>query len=243
MAPGSGSPTGGVRFLRDGEPIASVALTRIGATSVATLAGSAEGGRVTAEYGGDLNFNGSVSGAVAVLSPRVDVTVTSDRNPAAAGTVTFTATVVPNPGTAAPTGSVRFSVDGAAMASVPLVKGGATSIITLTAGSHAVGAEYSRRLDLSGGKRTHDAARDWAASTLTLTADAQSVIYGQAVTFTAQLPGSATGAVRFSDNAVPIGSAPLTAGTASLMAPALAAGTHTIAASGTAARRRRKCSW
>jgi uncharacterized protein (TIGR03437 family) len=238
VAPGSGAPTGGVRFLRDGDPIASVALTRIGATSVATLAGSAEGGRVTAEYGGDLNFNGSVSGAVAVLSPRVDVTVTSDRNPAAAGSVTFAATVVPNPGTAAPTGIIRFSVDGAVTGSVPLVKGGATSTMTLAAGSHAVGAEYSgdSTYPAASGRMTQVVTAP--ASTLTLTADAQSVIYGQAVTFTAQLPGSATGAVRFSDNGVPLGSASLSAGTASMMAPALAAGTHTIAASwdgGTAA--------
>src|SRR6185437_5957583 len=68
------------------------------------------------------------------------------------------------------------------------------------------------------------------AATMTLTASAQSVVYGQAVTFTAQLPGSVTGAVRFSDNGAPLGSAALTSGAASLMAAALAAGTHTVSA-------------
>ena len=72
--------------------------------------------------------------------------LTSNLSPAVVGQdVKFTASVVPNSGTATPTGSVVFSVDGNVTASVALSDSGTAdwSTSSLTAGQHAILASYA----------------------------------------------------------------------------------------------------
>jgi len=74
-----------------------------------------------------------------------NTTLAASANPVVPGTtVTFTATVAPVSGTGTPTGSIVFSIDEAAVATVTLSAGKATyTTSTLTAGEHYVLAAYS----------------------------------------------------------------------------------------------------
>ena len=232
--PGSGAPTGTVRFLRDRQPIATVALVPMGSASSATIATSGQTGSLSAEYLGDANFAGSVSVSTTVDTPGVQVTLASDRNPTAAGqAVTFTATVTPNPGNGTPLGSVQFTADGAALGTVALSAGHATLVVTLPAGAHRIAANYSGDASYPAGSASLTQTITGGAATLKLTSSASSPVFGESVTFTAQLAPAAVGTVQFSDGGTALGFAALVSGVANLTVSALAAGTHTIGAAWT----------
>jgi hypothetical protein len=90
-------------------------------------------------------FVAKVSIGTAATTTPTTTTLTSSANPAAPGvTVTFTATVSASSGTAVPTGSVVFSVDGAAKGTITLVSRVAKwSTATLAEGAHTVKATYN----------------------------------------------------------------------------------------------------
>ena len=120
-APGTGTPTGSVRFLRDGVALGIAPLVKGSATIIASAAGT-----ITAEYPGDNNYAASSSTASAA-APKALVMLSSDRNPVAAGQpVTLSVVVMPNPGTVVPGGSLRFTANGAALGTVTLSAGRAT---------------------------------------------------------------------------------------------------------------------
>lgn len=221
VAPGAGVPTGAVRFLRDGVAIGTAALS----AGVATLDGAGQTGNLRAEYAGDLNFLPSVSAALGVSAPRVDLRITA-ANPAPAGPVALTVSAVPNPGAAVPTGTVQVTVDGAASASAALSAGAATVTLNLQAGAHAIAASYSGDAVYPAASASLVLSVTAPAGTIALTANPQSPVYGEPITFTAQLPPGASGTVRFTDGAVPLGD---TEGV--LTVSRLSAGSHAIAAS------------
>jgi uncharacterized protein (TIGR03437 family) len=226
-APGAGTPTGSVRFRRDGAPVAMVGLAGGKASFTTTAPGA-----ITAEYLGDGNFNGSGS-MWATATAAVLVSLTGDRNPAMPGQpVTVTATVTPSPGTVAPTGTVQFTADGVALGTVAVAGGRASVTTTFAAGPHEVVAAYS-------GDATYPAASSSLTQVVTavqtglgLNPSAPSSVYGQPVTFTARLGAAdATGTVKFTDGATALGSAALAGGAASLTVGGMAAGAHRIVAS------------
>ncbi|HTK77443.1 MAG TPA: Ig-like domain-containing protein, partial [Gemmataceae bacterium] len=179
VAPGSGTPTGSVRFLRDGVAIGTAVLGR----GVATLVSSVSGA-ITAEYSGDANFLASASTATAP-PPKAIVMLSSDRNPAAAGApVTFTAVVTPNPGTVIPTGTIRFTADGTLLGSMILSAGRGTVTSALASGSHAVEAAYAGDSVYPAASGTLTQIVTGAPSGLGLSASVPSAVYGQPVTFT-----------------------------------------------------------
>lgn len=69
-----------------------------------------------------------------------------------------------------------------------------------------------------------------AASTTTLTASPNPSVAGQTVTLTASVTAGATGSVSFLDGATPIGTATLSAGTATLATTQLGVGSHALTA-------------
>jgi large repetitive protein len=236
IAPGSGAPTGAVRFLRDGQTIGTVALEPMGASSSATLGGPAPIGSVTAEYSGDAEFTGSVSAAVVAGSPRVQVTLTSNSNPSAEGEpVVFTATVTPNAGTTPPAGSIVFAADGATLGSTPLAAGRANLTATMAVGSHAMTATYAGDAIYPAASTSLTQVVSAPAANLTLTLVERDPVVGQPVTLMAQVSGDGTGRVEFTDGGRTLGSAALISGVARITVTTLAAGTHAIAASWSAA--------
>ncbi len=170
----------------------------------------------------------------------------SSANPAPVGSaVTFIATVN---GTA-PTGSLNFTDNGAAIAGCTAValavSGDAGSAVcatsTLAAGSHTIVASYSGNATnaVSSGTLTQTITGSGGAvvTTTALTSSINPANVGNPVTFTATVTGSApTGTVTFTDGGAAIGcnAVPVVSGlayTAQCTSSALALGTHNIMAS------------
>ncbi len=212
VAPGAGIPTGLVTFFDGTTAVGSAALaeTASGDQAVIGLANLPEGtDSLTARYAGDDDFTASTSAAVSQTvhqaPPEVGTTTTvaSSANPSVFGQpVTFTATVTAADGSV-PTGSVQFSVDGAALGSpVPVGANGqavSAPVADLAAGAHTVVAAYSgattatEQYEVSGAVVTQQV--DQAAVTATVAVSpASPITYGQQPTFTVQLHPVAPGA-------------------------------------------------
>jgi hypothetical protein len=140
------------------------------------------------------------------------------------------------------TGTVQFSVDGAAVASVPIVAGQASySTAGLATGAHLVGAAYggdAANLPSASPTLTQSVGPALRATTTVVTSNRNpSANFGQNVTFTATVrpvtgTGIPTGTVRFSIDGTPVG-ADLTLnaqGRATYSTAALSAGSHTVIA-------------
>ena len=150
------APTGTVAFLDGRTTIAGCGAQPLNASGQATcttssLAAGTHG--ITAGYGGDASNLASASAELSqvvnpVVIPPLSVVLKSSLNPSSVGVaVTFTATVTGN----APTGTVRFTSDGATISgctAVALTGSGntRTAVCTtsgLTAGGHGIRAAYS----------------------------------------------------------------------------------------------------
>ena len=138
---------------------------------------------------------------------------------------------MPNPGTAVPRGSVEFTANGAALGTVTLAAGRATLTTPLGPGQYVISAAYAGDGVYPAASGTLTQVISGTVSGMALTASAPSSIFGQPVTFTAQLASAGTGVVRFFDGLTLLGSAPLNAGTASLTVALPAAGARTVSAS------------
>jgi uncharacterized protein (TIGR03437 family) len=166
--------------------------------------------------------------------PPVTLTLSSSVNPSTVGqAVTFAASLAGGSGTL--TGSVRF-FDGTVLLGSAAVAGvqATYTTFTLSLGSHAIVAKYSG--DASAQVSLGQVVNGMASKTA-VSANPASILYGQAVTVTAQVgpappagfaaPG---GQVTFQDNGYPAGIATLSSGTATLNLNSLPVGTHQITA-------------
>jgi YVTN family beta-propeller protein len=167
----------------------------------------------------------------------------SSTNPSTSGqSITLTATVSGSAGTAA--GTVNF-LDGATSipgcASVTLSSGSAACVTSgLAVGSHSLTARYSGStayIPSTSGAITQTVNAAPVAATVTIASSANPSNAGQAVTFTANVSGSAgvaTGTVNFLDGATSIpgcAAVTLAAGSATCTTSALSVGSHSILAS------------
>jgi hypothetical protein len=186
--------------------------------------------RITAAYGGDVNF-GPSAGATSqtVLSK---VTLASLANPALHGqVVSLSAGVSPAPAS----GSITFKDSGTILATVALNNGHAVySTSALAIGRHSLIAIYSG----GGVSNVVSQVVNKANTTVTMAQSVNPSVHGQTVTFTAGAHAVAPGAgipagvVTFRDGATVLGSVPLNAsGVASLSTAALTVGSHSITAS------------
>jgi Bacterial Ig-like domain (group 3)/NHL repeat len=158
---GGTSPTGTIGFTSDGSTITgcgSVTLTSSHAQcTTSTL--PAGNNAIVAAYSGDAN-NGSSSGILTQVVkgiPASTTTLVSSMNPSTSGTsVTFTATISPA-GPPAPTGTVTFTSNGAAISGCPVVTlSGLTATCTasLPVGTDPVLAAYSGDSNYTGSSGT-----------------------------------------------------------------------------------------
>lgn len=244
VAPGGGTPTGTVQFLKDGAVASTVALVGL------TAEFPRSPGTFTAVYSGDGNFNGSTSNGVTIYPPATSsLSLSSSPNPSTLGqAVTFTATIRTSGGSpfaGSPTGTVEFT-DGTKLLGRSSVSGGQATYTTsaLTGGSHSITAQYS-------GDSTWPTASDscsqmvFATVTMSVTAAPSATVYGQSVVVTALVGATSvpagfappTGQVTFSLPGAglfwpptPLGAAPLESGTATFSVNALPVGTQTITA-------------
>ncbi len=146
--------------------------------------------------------------------------------------ITFTATVTPN----GATGVVNFS-NGAIVLGTGTLSGGVATLITssLNAGTYLITATYPGDANYSASSSvpvTVTIARVTPGQGGTQGVTAASLpnpsAFGNSITFTATVPAQATGTITFYDGTISLGTAAITAGRATLMTSALAAGTHSI---------------
>jgi Bacterial Ig-like domain (group 3) len=154
MAPGAGVPTGTVTFSVTPPPgvapvvSAPVELNPEGQATFA-LVGQAVGTyMITVSYGGDVDFQTSISRAFNQIVKQDDTTtdIVSSDNPSFSGeAVTFTATVAAAaPGSGTPTGSVTFYDGKTKLGTVQLTNGSATlTKSTLPVGTDEIKVVYS----------------------------------------------------------------------------------------------------
>ncbi|MFG2194198.1 Ig-like domain repeat protein [Streptomyces sp. NPDC048639] len=152
VPPGTGTPTGSVDFVIDGDTPITVPL--VGNTATLTTDELTLGSHtISATYTGDISFTGSTGSTTHEVGQANTLTaLDGDPNPSTFGElVTFTATVtVASPGAGTPTGSVDFSVDAGPATTVPL--SGNTAVFTtddIAPGNHSVTATYSGDADFA----------------------------------------------------------------------------------------------
>jgi hypothetical protein len=154
--------------------------------------------------------------------------------------VKFTATVAPQSGTAAPTGSVIF-IDGTTQIGSSTLNGTSAAFSTpnLTVGTHQITAIYSGDSNYAASTSAVSSVTVTAvlaATATSLSASSAKVTSGQSVTFTARVApqsgtGSPTGTITFLDGTERIGSSTLSGGSASFSTSTLSVGSHQIAGS------------
>lgn len=227
QAPGAGAPSGTITFT-DGATVLDTVPVNSGTNFQATYTTSSLSVSqhvIVATYSGDDSFlssNGNV--LQKVQRAQTSTVVTSSANPAQSGqAVSFTATVAPvAPGAGLPTGSVRFTVNGANLGGpATLVNGVATStsFASLSPGTYAIKAIYNGDgnfvnsegiLDQGNGQNVTK-----GATSMTLDSSDSSSDFGQAVTFTstvaavAPATGRPTGVVQIWEGEVLLGASSL----------------------------------
>jgi hypothetical protein len=237
VAPGAGVPTGMVTFFDGGTPLGTFTLSA-GVAMVTTSALTVGPHSITANYAGDANFAGSLSG---MFNQTVNLTgsstaLASSANPSVFGqAVMFTATVTGSGGP--PTGMVTFLDGAATLGTATLSAGVATfSTSTLVPGTHSITAMYGG--DVNFGASTSTPLMQTvnkASSTTAVASSANPSTFGQSVTFTATInaaaPGAGTpsGMVTFLDGATTLGTATLNgAAMATFTTSTLAPASHSI---------------
>jgi uncharacterized repeat protein (TIGR03803 family) len=156
--------------------------------------------------------------------------LTSSPNPSTGGPVTLTATVIGAGVT--PTGTVQFQDGQTILGSATLTAGQATLSVLLPGGTRSLAAVYSGDATYSGSSSPIVTQTvNLPATTTAVTASATATYAASPVTFTATVSGGApSGSVTFFDGNLTMGSAPLSAGTASFTTSALAVGSHSVTA-------------
>ncbi|WP_435747079.1 Ig-like domain-containing protein [Nocardioides sp. SYSU DS0663] len=233
-----------VRFsLSGGTSVTATTDAKGVATASLPIAGPPRAATVTASYAGTTYYRSSSATASFTVTKNATTTSIAAPAPTVHGQPTsFSAQVARLTGTGTPTGTVQFTVDGADFGAPVAVSadGVATSpsTSTLSTGSHTVGARYTGDEDFlpsSADPATQSVER--AATTTELSSDVSPTVSGQAVRFTATVgvvapgEGEPTGAVQFTVDGQPYGTAvPLDGDTASLTISNLSTGNHEVLA-------------
>lgn len=221
-----------------------------GSISGTTMSGTA---KVTPTQDGTFTYSVECEGNHAGVSPTLTVTgavsaptattLAVSPNPASLGqNVSLTATVAETSGSAVPTGTVSFSVDGLVLATVNLNSSGvgkytASTKTGVPVGTYPVVATYNG--DSSNNTSTSNAVNVTVknATSTALTITPQEVTIGQSVTLSATVTqttgtGTPTGTVSFLAGTAVLATVPMSGGKATLTAPTTGypAGTYPVTA-------------
>jgi hypothetical protein len=254
LAPGAGNPTGHITFT-DGSTtlgVVEVGPSTAEQASLTTAALSVGPHAISVSYDGDGSFQGSTDALTqTVQRARTSTVVTSSVNPARSGqSIRFTAAISPvAPGAGNPTGTVAFTVNGAAIGSpVPLTGGSATSaaFTSLSPGNYDIRATYTGDPNFVGSAAALDQGTGLdvtpGATSMTLTSTPNPGAFGATVSFAATVTavapatGRPTGVVDLYDGTELLGAVSLVPGSAADMGTAtftsstLDTGTHAIRA-------------
>jgi hypothetical protein len=233
----TGVPAGAVTFKNGNRTLGSGTLSNGVATfTTSSLSGGTHS--ITAAYEGNDKWSPSTSAALTQTVEKRETTtsLSTTPNPSIFGqAVTLTARVT-STSNGVPTGSVTFRRGGSTIATRPLDGSVATlSTTSLPAGTYRITAVYSgdNKFEASTSAPISQEV-DKATTQTALTASTRSAQPGEPVTFTATVTSPAdtapTGTVIFKDRSKTLGTATLSAGTATFTT-ALTIGRHSVAAS------------
>jgi large repetitive protein len=231
------TPTGTVSFYDGSAAIGSGTLNTAGAATLSLTTLTVGPHSLTAVYGSDAFNSGSTSPAVSEsILPTTTSSLSANHNPAFAGGVLIFTAVVTG-GSTAPTGTVSFH-DGATLLGTGAVNGAGVatlSLTTLAIGQHNITAVYSG--DAANGTDTSPVLVEiieQATTQTALTASANGLTVGAALTLTATLGGNGGtpgGSATFMDGATVLGTGVVNAaGVAAVTLSTLAPGQHTLTA-------------
>jgi len=202
-APGAGTPTGPVTITVGSTVYGTVLLDGTGRAVLVTSAmpvGSAQ--TITADYGGNDNFNGNSDTTLhTVNAASTTTTVKSSPNPSLTDEeITVTANVTAQSGsTATPTGTVTFSYNSTSIGSSPLVNGSASITHTFTlSGTYTITATYTNsagNFANSSGSTTHYVNVTPPDLTVTKTDSPDPVNAGDDLTYVVNVTNNETDAV------------------------------------------------
>jgi hypothetical protein len=213
--------TGTISFTADGATVPGCGSVTVTAGTATCAAGTLPAGSHSfeADYSGDTNYlaaSGTLSGYdVAKATPGVSLSATPSANANVDSQVGLSATVVPPAGGPAPTGTVTFLANGAAVAGCSNVSltGGAAScpVGQLPAGTYIFEADYSGDASyLTASGTVTDYTVTKVPADVAVTSDVAAPVWGQPVTFTATVTAEgkpvSSGTVQWSVNGSPVGS-------------------------------------
>ena len=243
----STAPTGTVTFYLGTTSLGTGTLAS-GVASLSTTAVTTPGAQnITAQYGGDANYSGSLSAplAVTVVVPvGTTISLTTNATAVAVGTsVTLTATVAAVTGSAVPTGTVTFyDSNGTITLGTGTLNGSGVATYTTSAlavGTHAVSAKYAGATGFSASNSGGFSILVTAAgiaTTTSVTANATTSTQGTGFIFTVTVtPASGTtvptGPVNILDGVTVLSTGAVgPTGQYIFSTNALAVGTHSITA-------------
>jgi hypothetical protein len=233
----SGVPTGTVQIL-NGSTVVGMGTLASGTVSIPISTFPAGTDSITASYlgGGGYAPSNSAPLAQTVTKAASAISLASSLNPAATNqSVTLTAAVSSHYGGMV-TGTVTLMAGAQNLGSAAL-SGNVASLATSfpTAGTYSITAQYNGDSNNTGSTSAALSEKIIAATTTMLISSLNPSVVGQAVTFTAKTTSSAGipsngETVTFYNGTAVLGTAPLTAGAASLTTSALVAGLFTITA-------------
>ena len=235
---GSSAPTGSVTFSDGSNTLGTASLVN-GVASLNASFATLGSHTITASYAGDTHNKGSSSGVSILVNQAMSFAgLSSAPNPSNFGqTVALTATLsAAPPGSGTPTGSVTF-YDSTTMLGSSSLTGGIASVAvsTLAAGVHSLTSSYSGDSNFtSSTSGTLSQSVNLALTTTAVYANANPVIIGQSVTYTAAVGNSygaaVTGTVTLKDGTKSLGTFTLSGGQASYTTSYTASGKHSITA-------------
>ncbi len=246
-----GTASGLVTFLDNGTAIGTSVLNGVGVATFTThvlTVGSSHS--LKAQFGGDANFNASLSNAVAYAvtpaSTTTGVVATSGASSVFGSAVTFTAHVTVNaPGSGSLAGLPVSFLDGAATigAGVINVSGDATfTTAALNVGTHAITASFAGNANFAASASASAVTQTvtGAATLVNVSSAANPSVFNQNVIFTATVvstspdAGLPTGTIEFKDGAASLNTVALTnvsgVMTAAFASSTLSVGNHPITA-------------
>ena len=223
--------TGTITFL-DGSTVIGTGTLSNGTTSMTTSTLTVGSHTITVSYSGDTNNNAATSVPLTQIvnkaTPVIPPPVVNPGSPAPNTPVTITETVPPGV-----TGTVTFSNGSNPIGTAPITGGTATiTVPSLPIGTDPITATTSG--DSNNNPATSAPTTVTVSKpvpTVTVTSSLNPSVYGQAVTFTAVVPGGATGTITFLDGSSILGTGTLTNGQAALTTSTLSVGSHIITVS------------
>ena len=226
---GATAPTGTVTITSGGTTIGSGTVSATGTVSVTTTTLPTGPDTITANYGGDNNYNtnsGTTNQVVSKATPPVTVTTSGPSTYGAPVTITVT---VP-PGT---TGTVTVTSGGVTLGSGTVSPTGTVTITTTTplpTGSDTITASYGGDTNNNPNTGSTTQTVNKTSPTSTLTSSQNPSTVGAPVTFTDTLPTGVTGTVTFTSGGTTIGTGTVTNGVATVTTSSLPGGSDSIVA-------------